>query len=309
MYRLPAPYNSYSRLAELTKGQGLTKKLFIGVDGGATKCTVRVEDDAGVLIGQATSGPANIRLSVAQAWESIQTALAHILPEDDKMVELHAGMGLAGCELPEAQRAFINHPHPFHSLHLVSDAHTACLGAHGGQDGAIIIIGTGMVGLKCEHGLVTAKVGGWGFPHDDSGSGAWLGLEAMKVALQTMDGRLPASKLASAVYAHFQHDLDRLVDWANIAHSTQFAELAPIVVGAAKESDAVAIQLMQDAAYEIERAIDTLALGKLPLCLIGGLAPSVEQYIRSELRERIHAAQASPEAGAILLARDMSAAL
>ena len=33
------------------------------------------------------------------------------------------------------------------------------------------------------------KVGGWGFPHGDEGSGAWLGLEAVRLTLHWLDGR------------------------------------------------------------------------------------------------------------------------
>jgi glucosamine kinase len=34
-------------------------------------------------------------------------------------------------------------PHPFHSVVYVNDATIACIGAHGGRDGGIVIIGTG----------------------------------------------------------------------------------------------------------------------------------------------------------------------
>lgn len=280
----------------------MLNKLFIGVDGGATKCTVRVEDESGTLIGQATSGPANIRLSVDQAWASINAALSQLLPRSDQF-ELHAGMGLAGCEIDEAKQAFTNHPHSFASLQIASDAHTACLGAHAGRDGAIIIIGTGVVGLKCEQAAVTAKVGGWGFPHDDLGGGAWLGLEAVKVALQVMDGRLPDSRLAEAIYQHFQNDKQYLVNWANAANSTQFAQLAPVVVSLSKQGDATSIQIMQRAASEIDRVATALSLGDLPCALIGGVAPHMALYLSDALRARLHAAKMPPEVGGILLAR------
>jgi glucosamine kinase len=34
-------------------------------------------------------------------------------------------------------------PHPFRSVVYVNDAAIACIGAHGGRDGGIVIIGTG----------------------------------------------------------------------------------------------------------------------------------------------------------------------
>ncbi len=197
----------------------MTQSFFIGVDGGATKCIVRVEDEAGRLLGRETSGPANIRLSVSQALQSIYTALEKILSPltmalGDKRFCFHAGMGIAGCEIPAAYQAFLNQPHPFATLIVSSDAHTACLGAHGGNDGAIIIVGTGVVGFQVES-QQTMKVGGWGFPHDDEGGGAWLGLHAVRMTLQWLDKRLPVSGIAKAIYHYFDEDQNRLVSRFN----------------------------------------------------------------------------------------------
>ncbi len=44
----------------------------------------------------------------------------------------------------------------------MTDAHAACIGAHNGADGAIIIIGTGVVGYQTQNGE-GVQVGGWGF--------------------------------------------------------------------------------------------------------------------------------------------------
>ncbi len=62
--------------------------------------------------------------------------------------DCHVGMGLAGSEVEGAYQEFLTTPHHFKTLQVSSDAHTACLGAHAGEDGGIIIIGTGVVGFK-----------------------------------------------------------------------------------------------------------------------------------------------------------------
>lgn len=292
----------------------MKQSLFIGVDGGATKCTVRVEDAEGHLLGIETSGPANIRISVTQAWQSINTALEKILNSHgmiltDKKYHWHAGMGLAGCEIHSAYENFLEQPHHFETLVISSDAHTACLGAHGGDDGAIIIVGTGVVGFQVEAGQTT-KIGGWGFPHDDQGGGAWLGLEAVKITLQCLDGRLPISNLALAVYAHFANDFDRLITWANQANSTAFAELAPLVVEQCHAADPAAIHIMKEAAQEINRIALALqasqhnATKKLSCSLVGGIAPFLEPYLDKQLRDSISLCQSTPDAGAVMLVRN-----
>ena len=71
------------------------------------------------------------------------------------------------------------------------------------------------------------------------------------MTLQAMDGRLPDGGLARVIRQHFQNDETRLVKWVNAANSTQFAELAPLVIRLSKEDD-TARQLMQKAANEIK---------------------------------------------------------
>lgn len=292
----------------------MTEHIFIGVDGGATKSVVRIEDQLGVLLGKETSGPASIRNSVPQTWQSINTALAHMLKPlnislNDPRYQFHVGMGLAGCELADAKQAFLQAKHQFQTLIVTSDAHTACLGAHNGADGSIIIVGTGVVGYQIENGHIT-KVSGWGFPHDDDGGGAWLGMQAVKVTLKWLDGRLPASSLAHAVYAFFKEDRDSLVRWANQANSTHFAELAPLLIQAANAQDEIAYAIMQAAGFTIDdigNALFTSQQNKksiLPCALMGGIAASVEPYLGEVLRNRLCASHATPDQGAMLMVRE-----
>lgn len=289
----------------------MTQSLFVGVDGGATKCIVRVEDAAGHLLGRATSGPANIRLSVPQAWESINTALQGILKSlslsQSSNLELHAGMGLAGCELEEVRDLFLNTPHEFSTLTVTSDAHTACLGAHGGKDGAIIIAGTGVVGFQVEQNQ-TSKVSGWGFPHDDLGSGAWLGLEAAKITSQTLDGRCAANAISKAVLKHFSDQPNLFINFVNQATSTHFAELAPIVIRAAEQQDPLAVSLLQQAAHELDRIAKALTAKQstselLPYAILGGISQFLVPFLSESLRVRLSEPLATADAGAIYLIR------
>jgi glucosamine kinase len=290
------------------------RNIFIGVDGGATKCVVRVEDENGQLLGEAKGGPASIRLSVPQAIASLYNTLqpilaSHHLSLDDPHNHFHAGVGLAGCEIKAAYDAFLHHPHLFKTLTVVSDAHAACVGAHGGQDGAIIIAGTGSVGFQIEAGA-TVKVGGWGFPHDDRGGAAWLGVEAVRLTLGWLDGRLSACGLVKAVHSYFHHDQKRLVDWANEATPTAFAELAPIVVFHAKNNDSVAIQLLTQVASDIECTSAALLAKQqqnspLPVVLVGGIASFIKPYLGEALSARLRDHVASPAQGALSLVRNV----
>jgi len=285
----------------------------VGVDGGATKCTVRLEDEAGHLIGRETSGPANIRLSVQQTWRSIYSAFDKIIKAHQLNLEdhfFHVGIGIAGSEMQTARHDFIAQAPAFTTLVVSSDAHIACLGAHGNKDGAIIIAGTGSIGYQLIKGE-PQRAGGWGFPYDDEGGGAWLGLRAMMYTLQAIDHRRESSPLTQALFTHFKKDITYLADWANKANSTLFAELAPFVTQYAEQGDQTAQHILQEAADAISRigmALFQIGKGKaLPCALIGGVTPYLQPLVDEALRSRLCQPLAPPDAGAILLVKNVLA--
>lgn len=290
--------------------------IFIGVDGGATQSRIRVEDAEGKLIGQTVGGPANIRLSVEQAWHAIYQNLSEALQtsvislKDNKNYRLHVGLGLAGCEYSEARREFLLHPHPFTTIKLESDAHIACIGAHGTKNGAIIIVGTGVVGHQIEAGKGT-RVGGWGFPNDDIGGGAWLGLEAVRQTFQWLDHRIEKTPFLDDVFAFFDRDTNHLIKWVDQANSTEYARLAPLVINHSQQGDALAVKLMKKAGHAINRIGAVLEKLRghqdrvLPCSLLGGISPFIETWLDEELRARLVPRQADANVGAILMIREM----
>lgn len=291
-------------------------EIFVGVDGGATKTVVRVEDAGGALLGEGRGGPANIRLSVEGSWRSLLDALAEALAPAglslaDGRHRFCCGAGLAGTEVPSARERFLGAAHPFAELVLKSDVYTSCLGAHAGRDGAVIAVGTGTVAYQIEKGREWA-VGGWGFPHGDEGGGAWLGLEAVRLTLQSLDGRAPPSPLLEDVRARFGGDLGRLVTWANQADSTRFAEMTPLVIEHAARGTPLALTLLERAAHEIDRIGAALAAksadAALPCALLGGLAPFIAPRLGEALSARLVPCEADAVRGAVLMIRRAVAA-
>ncbi|TIM24985.1 MAG: N-acetylglucosamine kinase, partial [Mesorhizobium sp.] len=116
---------------------------FLGVDGGGTGCRARIEDEAGTVLGQGLSGPATTRLGIGAAWASVAKAFDAAIEEAGfgpaEIARIRAGIGLAGIGRKGALEAFRAIAHPFASIDFVSDGVGACLGAHSGQDGAIVM--------------------------------------------------------------------------------------------------------------------------------------------------------------------------
>ena len=74
--------------------------LYLGVDGGGTRCRARIEDKHGIVLGEGGSGPATMRLGLDKAWRSIMRACEAAAEQAglarEEFSSLHAGIGLAG---------------------------------------------------------------------------------------------------------------------------------------------------------------------------------------------------------------------
>lgn len=291
----------------------MIKNIFIGVDGGGTKTKIIVEDEAGLLLGQARSGPANIRNSVEQAWSSIDAGVKEALTQanidpNDGSYHLHIGLGLAGTEDPVASQIFLSRPNIYTTLVLDSDAYAACLGVHDCADGAIIIIGTGVVGYELyQSGRYV--VGGWGFPQGDTGGGAWLGLEAVRLTFNNMDGRVEETPLLKAIFSYFDNNVGKIISWSTKARPVDFASLAPIVIEHIQLNDPHALALIERSAKEIDEI--AAALEKrlppdhtpLPCSLLGGVAPFVQPRVGEALKSRLVPRKHDATKGAIYMIR------
>jgi glucosamine kinase len=153
---------------------GTKGTTYLGIDGGGTRCRARIEDENGTVLGAANSGPATTRIGFENAWRSIMEATeaaaaqAGLTRED--FARMQAGIGLAGLGRRGAEAALNKIAHPFASVIFISDGLAACLGAHSGADGAIVVAGTGSVGVGLIDGR-EIRLAGYGFPVSDEGSG------------------------------------------------------------------------------------------------------------------------------------------
>ncbi|MFC5083056.1 BadF/BadG/BcrA/BcrD ATPase family protein [Microvirga arabica] len=285
----------------------MTDLLFLGIDGGGTKCRARLRNAQGDLLGEGTGGPSNIRLDPDLVWNSILTACREALSQaglqENDLGRIHAGMGAAGAGQTSAVERLLARSHPFASFEIDTDAHTAWLGAFNGGDGAILIVGTG----SCGYGGVSGQchyVGGWGYEVSDEGSGAAIGRELLRRCIWAHDGRAPSTPLSDVVLAEFKNDLEILVDWVGKARPSDFGRYAPLVLDYAERRDPLAIDLVADAAAGLGLiATRLLDLGAPAICLFGGLAEPMRRWLPPPVQRTIVAPMADAVDGAILLAR------
>lgn len=287
------------------------ENILIGIYGTGTKTTARAETEKGILIGEGTSGTANFYLSVKQAWDAVYDSINQALSPaqitlNSKKHNFYVGLGIKNTELPEAAHEFLKLKNPFEALLLESDAYVACLGAHNGKDGAVIIIDEGVVGYVLQSKQCT-KVGDWGFPHADTGSTAWLGLEAIRMTLQWQDGYIECTPLLETVFDHFENKLSNIVEWAMKATPRDFATIAPIVLNHLEGCDKYATRLIRKSAHEAEKVYNLLLTkhcsNEPPCCLFGCLAPYLKYYVTPPLSTSLKEQKCDGAAGALLMLR------
>ena len=281
--------------------------LFLGVDGGGTGCRARLEDATGRVLGAGMAGPATVRLGIEQSMEAVETACFGALAEagigSDDLGRVHAGVGLAGIGRKGALAALQARPHKFASIVFGSDGLVACLGAHSGKDGGIVIVGTGSIGLARVEGR-DIRVGGYGFPISDEGSGADLGLQAIRLALRANDGRVEMSALLRDVMARFNNDSIEATGWMDRATATEYATFAPLVMRHADQGDPVGRRIVQGAAEQIDGLVRALVSQKVErVALVGGLSSAIEPWLAPDVRRRLKPVDADAVTGALYLAR------
>src|SRR5262252_3464432 len=250
--------------------------LLLGIDGGGSRCRARLCNISGTTLSEGVAGAANIRLGVEQSFASVLQATIQCMSgaglSSRDFERVVACVALAGASEPSQLEAARRHEHPYRLAVFVTDAQAACIGAHGGRDGGIIVIGTGSIGWAELNGR-QYQVGGWGWPISDEGSGPWLGCEALRRTLWAHDGRMPWSALPRSLFAKFRSDPHAIVHWMTGASPKDFATFAPEIIEHAADADPVAVELLQLAGAHIDALAQALVrLGADRLSLVGGLA-------------------------------------
>lgn len=282
-------------------------EFLVGVDGGGTATRALVARRDGRVIGQGQAGPSALGQGIESAWVQVQLAIGNAFASagisSAPWERCALGAGLSGVSNRPWRDEFVAGNVGFARLIAETDSFTMLLGAHGGKPGAIVAAGTGSIGEVLRPDGTRFSVGGWGFPVSDEGSGAWLGLRAVRLAQCATDGRINAGALVRHVWATCGADRDALQAWCDRAGQFAYAQLAPAVFES-EAADPAAAQLLANAAA----SLDAIALaldpqGGLPLAVCGSIGRRLAPRLSPAVRSRLVDAAAGPSTGALTLIR------
>ena len=198
-------------------------------------------------------------------------------------------------------------PETIKSIKLKSDGSVLCLGTHK-NNGSVIIVDEGIVGNAIA-GEDSYKIGGWGFPHSDVGSFPWIGLEAIRLTLQWIDGYIESSSMIEAIYKYFDGEPYKIVQWAMKIRQTpdEYRVICDIVLHYLRLEDPYAKLIIKKTASEVDRTYQQLQqntkLDALPCYLYGYIAPFVTPFLSENTKKNITHPNGNGIAGALRLIR------
>ncbi len=284
----------------------MARQLFLGIDGGGTKTRARIRDESGALLGEGAAGPGNARLgdlAYAEIMKAAREAATAAKLSDTDVAEMHAGFGLAGTQQDEDRDQIRHRPYPFASVVVDTDAYTSYLGAFRGEDGAILILGTGSGGLAVVKGK-RLNVGGWGADIADEGSGMAIGRLAIRKSLWALEGMAPLTPLAQSILKEFDRKAPNAVIWAGKAIPGDYAAFAPRVFEFAEKGDALAVGILEQASSEATMLIRRLLeLGAPKVAMIGGVFPRLYRWLAPDIQAKLIEPPGDALDGAILMAQ------
>ncbi len=280
--------------------------FYLGIDAGGTATKARLTDATGKVLAEASDGPANARIGAealhARLMEVCQAATNTAGFSAKDVAATKGGMGIAGINRTGMKALIQSLDFPLASVQFSSDAVIANLGAHLGKDGAILILGTGSIGLV-KRGEDSVSIGGYGFPISDEGSGAALGLSAIRHALRALDGRTRPTPLSQAVTKQFDHAIPSVIAWMDGASPGDYSRFAPLVMDYAENGDEIAVSILREASLHVERFIETIVARGAPRCvLMGGLAGRMKPWLRQRIVAQLDEPLGDGLDGALILA-------
>jgi glucosamine kinase len=305
-------------------------RYYLGVDGGGTNCRIRLADENLVTLAEVKNGRANLQIDAGEpAYKAISDGTRDVFAaagiDYAETANTFACFGMAGGRMDTARAEFAARPWPFAGVRVYDDIDIAHAGALGGGEGGVIIVGTGSAAMAVVNGQ-RLQAGGWGFPIGDQMSGAILGRELVRYAVEAEDGLVEASPLTTAVIERLGGDNQAVMTWSFASDMdlkiisrdgsegcddaligrapAEYGQLMPLFIEHYDRGDAVAKKMM-----DIQLGyVDTYANwfkrhGATVMAVVGGFGQRLFPIFQQRYGDFVALPQFEPLHGAVILAK------
>lgn len=199
--------------------RGARPRLVIAGDIGGTSSRLALATLGGPMVAEVKGPGANLRSSGAAAFDTLLETLRELLHrgrqelgEDGEIAAVALGISGAGpARAAEVRRAVAERlallSIPEERILITDDLHIAFLSGGMGDDGLLVLAGTGAVAVRFKGREAIARRDGMGWLLGDIGSAVWLGRRTLEAVAADLDGRGPRTALTEKVGELLELDL------------------------------------------------------------------------------------------------------
>jgi len=305
-------------------------RYYLGVDGGGTNCRIRLANESLETLAEVKNGRSNLQIDDGEpAYKAISEGTRDVFEaagiDHAETANTYACFGMAGGRMDSARAAFAARPWPFAGVKVYDDIDIAHAGALGGGEGGVVIIGTGSAAMSIVGGT-RHQAGGWGFHIGDQMSGAILGRELVRYAVEAEDGLAEASPLTRAVIAALGGNNQAAMTWSFATEMDlkllnrdgsegcddvligrapgEFGKIMPLWFDYLERGDPVAGRMLDIQMGYIDTYVRWFkAHGARVMAVVGGLGQRLFPRLRDCYGDFVALPQYEPLHGAVILAR------
>ena len=309
-------------------------RYYLGVDGGGTNCRVRLADENLVTLAEVKNGRSNLQIDDGEpAYKAISDGTRDVFKaagiDYAETANTYACFGMAGGRMDSARAEFAARNWPFADVTVYDDIDIAHAGALGGGEGGVVIIGTGSAAMSIVGGK-RYQAGGWGFHIGDQMSGAILGRELARYAVEAEDGLVEGSPLTEAVVAALGGDNQAVMTWSFATEMDlkllsrdgtegcddaligrapgEFGKLMPLWFDHLERNDPVALKMLDIQMGYIDTYVRWFkAHDAKVMAIVGGLGQRLFPRLTQRYGDFVALPQFEPLHGAVILAKQNTA--
>ncbi len=268
-------------------------RYLLGIDGGGTKTEFLLTDINKNPLNRVILGAANpVNTGIETTKKILKDGISKVCGNTG-LNEISVFAGLAGGGSGNNQAVIESYlsGFGFGAYAGGSDTDSALELSLNGNDGVVVIIGTGVAAFSQQENI-RHRIGGWGYLIDKGGSGFSLGSDALDCAFRHLDGRGGSALMLELIENQTKKPLQECIPDIYSKGTTYVASFAPVVFEAFEKGDDSAHRIIDRNMKEVAQIIDTgcgfLNSEQKKVVICGGLCrkkeilePFIKKYLSS----------------------------
>lgn len=268
----------------------------LGIDGGATATKWALRKADGTFI-EGNSGPIDGHIYRSESRERLEKVLKEIkIASGSEIVKsIYAGLTGLGKEGEAEVMQLIKKEFPQARVELALDI---VLGYRANFDlgaGIFLYAGTGSIAIHISKSGEIIRSGGWGYLLGDEGAGYWIGREAIRESVKSLDMKVQLEALDREILKSIgANNWDEVKAFVYSNDRSAIAALSSTVVSLAKTGDTKSIKILQTAGIHLSELVERieLVIGNtgFPVVIGGGIAgasPLLVETIGAKLNRSV----------------------